>query len=71
MLPFLFFVCSWWRRYDPHFSAVGVCAVLCTIARVIVALINPVGMDVALPVYCGYGMYCPFYCSHYGRRLLC
>ena len=24
------------------------------------ALFNAVGMDVALPLYCGYGGYCPF-----------
>ena len=24
------------------------------------ALFNAVGMDVALPLYCGYGRYCPF-----------
>ena len=48
------------RRYAAHFTAVGVRGVLHTTARVDAALFNAVGMDIALPLYCGYGRYCPF-----------
>ena len=54
------FFCGWCRRYAAHFTAVGVRAVLYNTAKVDDALFNAVDMDVVLPIYCGYGIYCPF-----------